>query len=106
MHSFIYCKIPILILSHTHPSILQELPFTAFTPRSTHIAQPSGLGVGASAEILSGVVKGRLFEHKVRVFAPSAPGSIAVAPKPKPVPISFWYFFFRGKPKEKVQIKP
>ena len=77
-----------------YPFVFQ--PFTSHIPLSflyiikehtpinaqhhTSTAQPSGIGGGASAEALSGAVRGVCPKREAQVFAPSVPDSVGVAP--------------------------
>ena len=57
-----------------------------------NVARKKGLGVGALVRTLPGVEKEVLFEHEVRVLAPSANGFVRIAPK-TPALDSFCYLF-------------
>ena len=60
--------------------------------RLVFIRMAKGLGVGASVRTLPGAGKEVLFEHEVRVLAPSANGFVRIAPKTPALDLSFVTF--------------
>ncbi len=53
-----------------------------------------GLGVGALLRTLPGAGKEVLFEHKVRVLAPTANGFVRIAPKTPALDLFLCHFLF------------
>ena len=60
-----------------------------------------GLGVGVSVRALPGAEKEVLFEHEVRVLAPSANGFARIAPKTPALDSFLCYFLFVSRRKGK-----
>ena len=69
-----------------HATSLQRITSTITRRRK------KGLGVGASVRALPEAGKERLFEHEVRVLAPSANGFARIAPETPALDFSFVTF--------------